>query len=425
MANHTTSIKNVNDSEEASSIDKDDLQLKLHRTWHLIESFGAGFMSSNVIASVRAVFFLGLLAGGPAAMWSMFVVAVVFMFMNAAVLAELCSALPVSGSIYIWAAQSAGPKYARFFGFIVAWWSCTAWMIFTANVSQTAANYVVSQMAVWEVDFPGGVGNDNIKWRALIWAISEGFFIVSLAIIYYLPPKMYSGIFKFGVAITLLDLALCIVWLPIGVSKTYGFRSAHDVFTMTYNGTGASKGWNWMLSLFNTTIVIIVTSRLVFAVARDGVLPLSGWIGRVTPDGQPKKRNPHMILCTILASQVAFTSLGAAGSVLLVAAYTLIALLRFTMTPNNFQSSYFRLGRLAKPLYLCVVLYNGMVLAILFSPLFYPVTTSNFNFACVIFGAITMFDIISWYFTPDDKWLSRQQVLQASHTADQPETTRE
>ena len=88
-------------------------------------------------------------------------------------------------------------------------------------------------MAVWEVDFPGGVGNDNIKWRALIWAISEGFFIVSLAIIYYLPPKMYSGVFKFGVAITLLDLALCVVWLPIGVSKTYGFRSAHDVFTMT------------------------------------------------------------------------------------------------------------------------------------------------------------------------------------------------
>jgi amino acid transporter len=120
----------------------------------------------------------------------------------------------------------------------------------------------------------------------------------------------------------------------------------------------------------NTTIVIIVTSRLVFAVARDGVLPLSDWIGRVTPDGQPKNAAlvvyifGAVILCTILASQVAFTSLGAAGSVLLIAAYGLIALLRFTMTPNNFQSSYFRLGKLAKPFYLCVVLYNGMVLAV-------------------------------------------------------------
>ncbi len=60
----------------------------------------------------------------------------VFMFITAAVLAEICSALPLSGSIYVWAAESAGPKYARFFGFIVAWWSCTAWMTFAAGNCQ-------------------------------------------------------------------------------------------------------------------------------------------------------------------------------------------------------------------------------------------------------------------------------------------------
>lgn len=58
------------------------------------------------------------------------------MMITAAVLAEICSALPLSGSIYIWAAESAGPKYARFFGFLVAWWSCTAWMTFTASNCQ-------------------------------------------------------------------------------------------------------------------------------------------------------------------------------------------------------------------------------------------------------------------------------------------------
>lgn len=55
------------------------------------------------------------------------------MWITAAVLAEICSALPLSGSIYIWAAESAGPKYARFFGFLVAWWACTAWMTFAAG----------------------------------------------------------------------------------------------------------------------------------------------------------------------------------------------------------------------------------------------------------------------------------------------------
>jgi amino acid transporter len=58
------------------------------------------------------------------------------MWITAAVLAEICSALPLSGSIYIWAAESAGPKYARFFGFVVAWWSSTAWMTFAAGNCQ-------------------------------------------------------------------------------------------------------------------------------------------------------------------------------------------------------------------------------------------------------------------------------------------------
>lgn len=67
---------------------------------------------------------------------SSYLITIVFMTITATVLAEICSALPVSGSIYIWAAESAGPKYARFVGFVVAWWSCTAWMTFTAGNCQ-------------------------------------------------------------------------------------------------------------------------------------------------------------------------------------------------------------------------------------------------------------------------------------------------
>lgn len=433
------------------------------------------------------------------------------MLMTAAVLAEVCSALPLSGSIYIWAAESAGPKYARFVGFIVAWWACTAWMTFTASNCQTTANYIVSQMAVWDVNFPGGVGNGNIKWRALIWAISEGLLILSVAI-NYLPPKMYSGIFKFGIFIMMLDFFLCVIWLPIGVSRTYGFRSAKDVFTMTYNGTGASPGWNWILSflftagtltgfdasghiaeetknasvvagkgiltsaiatgllgfvtailflfctpdldtvfalnapqpfvqiyalalgkggsifmtiiavvglIMNTSVAIVASSRLVFAVARDGVLPLSGWIGRVNSDGQPKNAVTVIyifgaaLLCTILLSQVAFTSLISAGGVPTIAAYGLIALLRLTMTPNHFHTSHFHLGRFAKPFYVCAVLFNGLIFSVMISPFYFPVVADTFNFACVIFGAVTIFGIASWYFTPEEKWLRREQVLQA------------
>lgn len=484
---------------------------QLHRSWNFIENFAASFCALNFIGGVRSFLFLGLLSGGPAAVWSSFIITVVFMMMTAAVLAEVCSALPLSGSIYIWAAESAGPKYARFFGFVVAWWSCTAWMTFTAGNCQTTANYIASLLSVFEVDFPGGLTNDNLKWRALIWAMSEILLVVSVAI-NYLPPRMYSAVFKFSVALIFVDFLLCAIWLPIGVSRTYGFRSATEVFTQTYNGTGAPAGWNWMLSflftagtmtgfdasghvaeetknariiagkgilssafltgilgfaatllflfctpdleslfslnapqpfvqlyamslgrggsvfmtiiavlglILNTSIAIVASSRLIFAVARDGVLPLSNWLGQVDAAGQPRHAVTLVfifaatILCAILPSQVAFTSLVSAGGVPTIAAYGLIALLRLIMTPDRFKKSYFYLGKFRRVFYIAAVLFNGLVVAVMISPFTFPVTAATFNFACVIFGGVTVFGVITWYLTPEEKWLPHSKIRQA------------
>ncbi|KAF8630536.1 hypothetical protein AX15_002857 [Amanita polypyramis BW_CC] len=384
------------------------------------------------------------------------------MTITALVLAEICSALPLSGSIYIWAAGSAGPKYARFFGFIVAWWSCTAWMTFTAGNCQTTANYIVSLLVVNEVEFPGGADNSNVKWRAFIWALSEALLLVSVAI-NYLPPRLYSLIFKFSVLLLFIDFLLCLIWLPIGVSKTYGFRSAKEVFLQTYNGTGAPAGWNWMLSflftsgtmtgfdasghvaeetknarvvaakgilssafatgifgfattilflfcipdldtlfslnapqpfvqvyamalgkpgsifmtivavlglILNTSIAIVASSRLVFAVARDGVLPLSKWLSQVDASRQPRHAVTlvyifaALVLCAILPSQVAFTSLVSAGGIPTIAAYCLISLLRLTLTPNRFKKSYFYLGKFRRAFYAVVIIFNAIIFSV-------------------------------------------------------------
>lgn len=113
------------------------------------------------------------------------------------------------------------------------------------------------------MEYPGGIGNDNVKWRALIWAVSEGLLLCAIAI-NYLPPRWYSAVFRVSVVVYMIDFLLCVIWLPIGVHKTYGFRSAKDVFTLTCmwfelsgcsfdlnlcadNGTGATPGWNWIL----------------------------------------------------------------------------------------------------------------------------------------------------------------------------------
>lgn len=124
----------------------------------------------------------------------------------------------------------------------------------------------------------------------------------------------------------------------------------------------------------STSVAIVAASRLIYAVARDGVLPLSGWIGQVDSSKQPRNAVTVMfifgacILCTILPSQVAFTSLISAGGIPTTAAYGLIALLRLTMTPNDFKSSHFYLGRWRKLFYISTILFNGLIFAVSFIP---------------------------------------------------------
>ncbi|KIO16971.1 hypothetical protein M407DRAFT_33378 [Tulasnella calospora MUT 4182] len=413
------------------------------------------------------------------------------MFITAAVMAEICSALPLSGSIYIWAAESAGPKYARFAGVVVAWWICTAWMTFSAYGCQAVANYIVSLLVVMILTLGWAETPDTWKSRLARW---------------------YSLVFKIALGLMILDFSICVIWLPIGAHKTYGFRSAKEVFTGTYNGTGAPAGWNWILSFFfaawtltgfdaaghiaeetknasviaakgifasavatgcfgfvttvlflfctpdldtinslsapqpfvqiyalalgrggavfmtilaavgllmNTSIAIVAASRLIFAVARDGVLPLSWWIGRVSKDGQPRNAVTVMyvfgaaLLCVILASNVAFTSLVSAGGVPTIAAYGLIGFLRLTMTPDSFRSTKFKLGVFRRPMYAATAFFQAIVLSVMVSPFFFPVTAVTFNFAGVILGAVTIFAIIMYLVTPEDKWLTPETVRQA------------
>lgn len=372
------------------------------------------------MGGVRTTFTIGVGAGGPAAYWSSYVVTCFFVMITAAVLAEICSALPAAGSIYFWAAESGGRRYGRLFGFVVAWWSTTAWTTFIASTCQAAANFLLSEITIFGVDFPTDTG--NIKFRAVQWIVAEVILFLAIGM-NYLDPKTYRTVFRIAICLILLDFFLNITWLPIAVSKTYGFQDAKYVFTQTYNETGAPPVWNWMLSyfvtagvlvgfeasghiaeetknanvvaakgiftsaaasaaigfpivilflfclpnletlyglnapqpfvsiyalsmgrgghvfmnvicilglIFNATVAGVASSRLIWAVARDGVLPWSGWIAKVSDKKEPKNAIIVMhavaalLLCTILASPVAFTSLVSAAGVPTITAYALI-----------------------------------------------------------------------------------------------------
>ncbi|KAL3463736.1 amino acid/polyamine transporter I [Aspergillus heterothallicus] len=477
----------------------------LHRTYSFFENFATTFAALYFIGGVRVTFSTGIAAGGNLAYWTSYIVTLVFTFISAAVIAEVCSASPSAGSIYLWAAEAGGPKYGRLLGFIVAWWSTTAWTTFCASNTQAATNYMLSELTVFDVDFPKDVS--DVKFRAVQWIVTEVLLALA-ALLNFIPPKYFRYVFWFSSAVVMLDFLLNVIWLPIGTANTWGFRTAEEAFMSTYNGTGAPPGWNWCLSylatagiligfdasghvaeetkhasvtaargifwstvasgigglasiilflfcaptpdvLFsfgspqpfvplyavvlgkgghifmniicitalwlNTAVAIVAASRLVFAVARDGVLPFSSWVS-VVKDGQPRNAVivvwtvASIITCTLLPSDVAFTSLVSAAGVPSAAAYGLICLARLFLTPNRFPKPAWSLGRWSKPFQVIGVFWNGWVVAVLFSPYAFPVTGENLNYAPIIMAAVTIFALVSYFVMPADAWLPANRI---------------
>jgi len=151
----------------------------------------------------------------------------------------------------------------------------------------------------------------------------------------------------------------------------------------------------------NTAVAITAASRLVFAVARDGVLPFSSWVSRVH-SGQPRNAVivvwtvAAIITCTLLASNVAFTSLVSAAGVPSAAAYGLICLGRLVCTPKRFPKPQWSLGRWSKVFQFIGVFWNGWVVAVLFSPYEFPVSGKNLNCKSVPgYGLLIL--RVNWY----------------------------
>ena len=112
-----------------------------------------------------------------------------------------------------------------------------------------------------------------------------------------------------------------------------------------------------------------------------------------------------LLLCTILPSPVAFTSLVSAAGVPTITGYALICFGRCFITPHEFKHARWSLGRFSRPMNFVAFVWNTYLAGVLFSPIEFPVTSDTFNYSCVIFGSITIFGILTWWFIPEDKFL--------------------
>src|ERR1700737_4188557 len=109
---------NISQEEKDSALlHKLGYRQDLQRRLGFLSNFAVAFSYISVSTGTFSLFYLGILAGGPAFFWTWFIVAI-GQFIVALNFAELASHFPIAGSIYQWSKRLSGHTLGWFTGWI-------------------------------------------------------------------------------------------------------------------------------------------------------------------------------------------------------------------------------------------------------------------------------------------------------------------
>lgn len=162
-----------------------------------------------------------------------------------------------------------------------------------------------------------------------------------------------------------------------------------DTFNLAA-GQAAGLGMMVLLSsmvFFAGCASVGASGRMIFALARDGAVPMSHWLQQVSPLNQAPRGAllGQAMLTSILLSFPLFADTVLAlvtGScaALFVFGYSIPCILRITVGRKNFRPGPFSLGVLSIPVHATAAVFNLLALVALMLPTSFPVTAANMNF---------------------------------------------
>ena len=108
------------DQQDEALLHKFGYKQELRRSLGFVSNFAVAFSYISVSTGTFSLFYLGILAGGPAFFWTWPIVAI-GQFLVALNFAELSSHFPIAGSIYQWSRRLAGNTLGWFTGWFTGW----------------------------------------------------------------------------------------------------------------------------------------------------------------------------------------------------------------------------------------------------------------------------------------------------------------
>ncbi|KAJ3272752.1 hypothetical protein HDV01_005280 [Terramyces sp. JEL0728] len=165
--------------------------------------------------------------------------------------------------------------------------------------------------------------------------------------------------------------------------------------------------------LFSGMSSLTVTVRMVYALARDGGFPFSSQIKQVQ---EHNKVPGWAVLATFLMGELlillqlissdAFIAVTSISTIGFQISYAIPIILRLTTYRNEFQPSYFTLGKFAIPCGIVASLSLVSTSFLFLLPTTFPITAANFNYTPVVFVGTGLLAWVYWICHASEHYIS-------------------
>jgi amino acid transporter len=187
-----------------------------------------------------------------------------------------------------------------------------------------------------------------------------------------------------------------------------GGNSSSSVVNLYVVATGEKVG------LFLTILLVIllffagmssvtVTSRITFAMARDGAFPGSKVLYHVSPRTKSPMRTVLLVfivdailLCLQAVNTSAFTAIISLTTIGFQISYAIPIWLRVTDARKTFQQGSFSLGKLSIPMGWISASWLTFTSILFFWPSVFPVAPDNMNYTVAVVGGVFIIAILFW-----------------------------
>ncbi|KAI8058857.1 amino acid/polyamine transporter I [Thamnidium elegans] len=214
---------------------------EMHKTMSTISNFSIAFGCCSILSGLTPMWGDAMMSGGSIAIIWGWVLVSVFTFGVGLSLAEICSAYPVTGGLYIWVSRLAPPEYVPIMCWLTGWCNWLGLTVAITSADLGLAQFLSSVIAIENPNY-----NADIYWQYGIFLV----ILVVHGIINSMHVK-YNGFFnQTSLYWHIIGTFLIII---VALALTPNKPSAKWVFTYFENDTGfSSSSYAFLIGLLQS-----------------------------------------------------------------------------------------------------------------------------------------------------------------------------